>query len=125
MKNFVIRFVKNNPILYRGAKKVYRTFQPAAPTVYRNHDLCITYMIEDMQKMPHILAHYNSLRRENTRLVVLVKGNVLKMHALFREYPGVIFYSLDYYRRYQKKMYIKNMILTDDRQSLQDIIELF
>ncbi len=125
MKNFVIRLVKNNPVLYRGAKKVYRTFQPAGPTVYRNHDLCITYIIQNTEEMPQILAHYNSLRRENTRIVVLVAGNTLKMHGLFRRYPGVTFYSVDYCRRYRKQINIKNMILTDAGQAVSDIIELF
>lgn len=124
MKNFVIRLVKNNPVLYRGAKKVYRTFQPAKPTVYRNHDYSIVYRLEDLRKMPEILDHYNSLRRENTRLTVLVKGNKSAMHTLMREYPGVIFFSMDYYRRYRKKLDIKNMILTEINQPVSDIIEL-
>ena len=124
MKNFVIKLVKNNPVLYRSAKKVYRTFQPAKPTVYRNNDYSIVYQIYSPEEMKKVIAHYNSFRRENTRLVVLVRGNTLKMHILVRQYPGVIFYSLDYYKRYQKRLYIKNMILTDCRQSVADIIEL-
>lgn len=124
MKNFVIRLVKNNPVLYRGAKKVYRTFQPANPTVYRNNDYSIVYQISDPGEMKDVIAHYNVCRRDNTRLVILVKGNTLKMHILVRQYPGVIFYSLDYYKKYRKKLYIKNMILTDCSQSVEDIIEI-
>src|SRR5699024_9581503 len=111
MKNFVIRFVKNNPILYRGAKKVYRTFQPAKPTIYRNNDYSIVYRLDDPDEMKNIIAHYNDLRRENTKIVVLVSGNELKLHNLIRMYPGVIFLSTDYYRRYQKKLTVRNMIL--------------
>lgn len=124
MKNFVIKLVKDNPVLYRGAKKVYRTFQPAKPTVYRNNDYRIVYLISDPVEMPEIIAHYNSYRRENTSLVILVKGNALKMHMLIRQYPGIIFYSMDYYKKYQKRLYIKNMILTDCSQSVGEIIEL-
>lgn len=124
MKNFVIKLVKNNPVLYRSAKKVYRTFQPAKPTVYQNNNYRVVYQISDPDEMPGVIAHYNSYRRENTCLVILVKGNTLKMHTLIRQYPGVIFYSLDYYKKYQKRLYIKNMILTDCRQSVADIIEL-
>lgn len=124
MKNFVIRLVKNNPVLYRSAKKVYRTFQPAKPTVYRNNDYSIVYQIYSPDEMEQIIAHYNSFRRENTRLVVLVRGNTLQMHILVRKYPGVIFYSLDYYKKYQKRLYINNMILTDCSQPVADIIEL-
>ena len=124
MKNFVIRLVKNNPVLYRGAKKIYRTFQPAKPTIYRNNEYCVVYQLSDPEEMPEILRHYTSFRRENTRLAVLVRGNTLKMHILIREYPGVIFYSLDYYQKYRKRLYIKNMILTDCSQSVEDIIEL-
>ena len=124
MKNFVLKLVKNNPVLYRSAKKVYRTFQPAKPTVYRNNDYSIVYQIYSPEEMKKVIAHYNSFRRENTRLVVLVRGNTLKMHILVRQYPGVIFYSLDYYKRYQKRLYINNMILTDCSQQVSDIIEL-
>lgn len=124
MKNFVIRLVKNNPVLYRSAKKVYRTFQPAKPTVYQNNNYRVVYQLSDPEEMQEILAHYNSYRRENTSLVVLVRGNTLHMHILIRNYPGVIFYSLDYYKKYQKRLYIKNMILTDCSQSVGDIIEL-
>ena len=123
MKNFVIRFVKNNPILYRGAKKVYRTFQPAKPTIYRNNDYSIVYRLDDPDEMKNIIAHYNDLRRENTKIVVLVSGNELKLHNLIRMYPGVIFLSTDYYRRYQKKLTVRNMILTDWHQPASDIIE--
>ena len=124
MKNFVIRLVKNNPVLYRSAKKVYRTFQPAKPTVYQNNNYRVVYQLSDPEEMQEILAHYNSYRRENTSLVVLVRGNTLHMHILIRKYPGVICYSLDYYKKYQKRLYIKNMILTDCSQSVGDIIEL-
>ena len=124
MKNFVIRFVKNNPILYRGAKKVYRTFQPAKPTIYRNNDYSIVYRLDDPDEMKNIIAHYNDLRRDNTKLVVLVSGNELKLHNLIRMYPGVIFLSTDYYRRYQKKLTVRNMILTDWHQPASDIIDL-
>lgn len=124
MKNFVIRFVKNNPILYRGAKKVYRTFQPAKPTIYRNNDYSIVYRLDEPDEMKNIIAHYNDLRRENTKIVVLVSGNELKLHNLIRMYPGVIFLSTDYYRRYQKKLTVRNMILTDWHQPASDIIDL-
>lgn len=124
MKNFVIRFVKNNPILYRGAKKVYRTFQPAKPTIYRNNDYSIVYRLDDPDEMKNIITHYNDLRRENTKIVVLVSGNELKLHNLIRMYPGVIFLSTDYYRRYQKKLTVRNMILTDWHQPASDIIDL-
>ena len=124
MKNFVIRFVKNNPILYIGAKKVYRTFQPAKPTIYRNNDYSIVYRLDDPDEMKNIIAHYNDLRRENTKIVVLVSGNELKLHNLIRMYPGVIFLSTDYYRRYQKKLTVRNMILTDWHQPASDIIDL-
>ena len=104
MKNFVIKIVKNNPVLYRSAKKVYRTFQPAKPTVYQNNDYRIVYQLSDVGDMQKIIAHYNSFKRENTSLVILVRGNTLQMHKLIRKYQGVIFYSLDYYKKYQKRL---------------------
>ena len=60
----------------------------------------------------------------NTKIVVLVSGNELKLHNLIRMYPGVIFLSTDYYRRYQKKLTVRNMILTDWHQPASDIIDL-
>ena len=124
MKNFVIKLVKNNPLLYQGAKKVYRTFQPARPTVYRNKDYRIVYRISALEQMTDVLEHYDRIRRVNTRPVVLVDGMTREIHRLFRQYPGVQFYSMDYYRTYQKRLYINNMIVTDCSQPVADIIEL-
>lgn len=124
MKNFVIRLVKNNPVLYRSAKKIYRTFQPAKATVYRNNDYSIVYRISDPSELQDILSEYNSYRKENTRLVILVDKNTLRIHSLIRQYPGVIFYSLDYYKKYQKKLNIRNMIFIDRDRSVEKIIDL-
>ena len=70
MKNFVIRLVKNNPVLYRSAKKVYRTFQPAKPTVYQNNNYRVVYQLSDPEEMQEILAHYNSYRRDRQPLLL-------------------------------------------------------
>lgn len=124
MKNFVIKVVKNNPLLYQGAKKIYRTFQPARPTIYRNKDYRIVYRISALEQMTDVLEHYDRIRRVNTRPVVLVEGMTREIHRLFRQYPGVQFYSMDYYRTYQKRLYINNMIVTDCSRPVADIIEL-
>lgn len=124
MKNIAIRIVKSNPILYKGAKKIYRTFQPAKPTLYRNHDYSMVYQIKAPEKMSAVLEHFGKYRKNNTRLVVIVSGNTRVIHLLFRDYPGVIFLSMDYYKKYQKKLNIKNMILTDTSQPVTDIIDL-
>ena len=54
----------------------------------------------------------------------LVEGMTREIHRLFRQYPGVQFYSMDYYRTYQKRLYINNMIVTDCSRPVADIIEL-
>lgn len=124
MKNIAVRMVKNNPILYRGAKKIYRTFQPAKPTLYRNYDYSIVYEISNLEDMPEILNHYEGCKRSNTRLVIIVLGNTRKIHLLFRNYPGIIFLSMDYYKKYQKKLVIKNMILADVSKPVSNIIDI-
>ena len=124
MKNFVIRLVKNNPLLYRGAKKVYRTVHPAKPTLYKNNDYHIVYELQDPEEIKDIIGHYNSFRRENMRLIVIVSGNQLALHALIRTYPGVIFLSRDYYLKYNKKPGLENMILTDYRKPVSDVMEI-
>lgn len=88
MKNFVIRMVKGHPLLYRGAKKIYRIVKPAAPAPYKNNDFRIAYELEHMEEMERILMHYDSFRKDHMSLLVLVKGNLLYIHELIRKYPG-------------------------------------
>ncbi len=57
--------------------------------------------------------HYDSFRKDHMSLLVLVKGNLLYIHELIRKYPGVQFLSLDYYRKYRKKLHLCNLIVMD------------
>ena len=122
MKNWVIKTVKRHPILYRGAKKIYRTINPANPTIYRNYDYQIAYELEDEREIKKILYHYNSFRKYNMQLFILVKGNISYIHEYIRKYPGITFLSLDYYRKYGKKMDLTNIILVDAQKEVPDII---
>lgn len=70
-----------------------------------------------------IRQHYEGIRRENTRVVVLWEGEPLVLHSLMRRYQGMIFLSLDYYERYQKKLMLGNMILLDWHQPAPRILE--
>ena len=38
MKKWLIKIAKKNAVLYRIAKKLYRSVRPAAPTLYRSQD---------------------------------------------------------------------------------------
>lgn len=124
MKNFVIKLVKNNPVLYRGAKKVYRTFRPARPAVYRSQVWNLVYRIWDPAQMAEVAEHYNRYRNQNTRMLVLVKGNQLKIHSLISAWPGVTFLSEDYYHKYEKQLQISNIILVSAGQPVEEIAEL-
>lgn len=124
MKNFAIKFVKKNPILYQGAKKVYRTLHPARPTVYRSNAWYLVYRISDPEEMADVMIHYNECRNQNTSLVVLVKGHTLELHGLISAYPGVTFLSEDYYYKYGKQLRLSNIILATAGQPIEEIAEL-
>lgn len=124
MKNFVIKLVKKNPILYRGAKKVYRTFRPARPAVYQSNEWHLVCRIQDPARMPELKAQYDRCRNQDTRLVVLVQGHTLDLHGLVRSYPGVVFLSEDYYHKYEKQLQLSNVVLMTEGQSMEEIAEL-
>lgn len=104
MKKYLIKIAKKNELLYRIAKRFYRTIRPAAPTLYRSADYLVVYRAAQPQDIAMIRQHYEGLRKENTRVVVLWEGEPLVLHSLMRRYQGMIFLSLDYYERYQKKL---------------------
>lgn len=95
---------------------------PANPTVYRNDDYHIAYELEDEEKIKKILYHYNSFRKYQMQLFILVKGNVSHIHEYIRKYPGVTFLSVDYYQKYSKKMNLTNIIFVDEEKEVPDII---
>ena len=113
MKKYLIKIAKKNELLYRIAKRFYRTIRPAAPTLYRSADYLVVYRAAQPQDIAMIRQHYEGIRRENT----------LVLHSLMRRYQGMIFLSLDYYERYQKKLMLGNMILLDWHQPAPRILE--
>lgn len=123
MKKYLIKIAKKNELLYRIAKRFYRTIRPAAPTLYRSADYLVVYRAAQPQDIAMIRQHYEGIRRENTRVVVLWEGEPLVLHSLMRRYQGMIFLSLDYYERYQKKLMLCNMILLDWHQPAPRILE--
>ena len=50
MKKWLIKIAKKNAVLYRIAKKLYRSVRPAAPTRYRSQDY---FMVYQAGQYPH------------------------------------------------------------------------
>lgn len=122
MKKWLIKIAKKNAVLYRIAKKLYRSVRPAAPTLYRSQDYFMVYQLHALEEMDDILRHYAQVRRDNTRIVVVVHGHTLGIHRLMRVHPGVRFLSLDYYERYHRKLTLKNIVLMDWRRPAEKML---
>lgn len=58
MKKWLIKIAKKNAVLYRIAKKLYRSVRPAAPTLYRSQDYFMVYQLHALEEMDDILQHY-------------------------------------------------------------------
>lgn len=123
MKKHLIRIAKKNEFLYRIAKRFYRAVRPAAPTLYRSLDYLLAYPMKTEDELAAILAHYEMLRRGNTRLLILWEGDPLCLHRLMRCHPQILFLSMDYYARYHQKLMLKNMILLDAARPAPAVLE--
>ena len=123
MKKRLIRIAKKNELLYRIAKRCYRTLRPAAPTVYRSLDYLLAYPMKHESQLSDVLAHYESVRRENTRLLILWEGEPLCLHRLMRAYPQLLFLSMDYYARYHQKLTVSNLILLDAKTQAPAVLD--
>ena len=111
MKKWLIKIAKKNAVLYRIAKKLYRS-----------QDYFMVYQLHALEEMDDILQHYAQVRRDNTRIVVVVHGHTLDIHRLMRVHPGVRFLSLDYYERYHRKLTLKNIVLMDWRRPAEKML---
>ena len=123
MKKHLIRIAKKNELLYRIAKRFYRAVRPAAPTLYRSLDYLLAYPMKTEDELTAILAHYETLRRGNTRLLILWVGDPLCLLRLMRCHPQILFLSMDYYARYHQKLMLKNMILLDAARPAPAVLE--
>lgn len=63
MKKYIIRIAKKNELLYRMAKRFYRSVRPAAPTLYQNYDYVIAYRAKEEQQLSTIFAHYAQIKK--------------------------------------------------------------
>lgn len=123
MKKYIIRIAKKNELLYRMAKRFYRSVRPAAPTLYQNYDYVIAYRAKEEQQLSTIFAHYAQIKKGNTRLLIFWEGEPLLLHRLMREHPSTYFLSVDYYARYHQKLRVRNFILLDMHQEAPSILE--
>lgn len=124
MKKYIIKIAKKNELLYRIAKRFYRSIRPAAPTYYRNYDYNIAYEMEEENQLSLILDHYAKVKKTNTRLLILWKGNPLCLHRLMREHPFILFLSIDYYERYHQKLMVNHLIFADYQQDIPSVLRL-
>jgi len=116
MKRRLIQFVKNNPFLYRQAKKVTRMIRQHEPFVNREYTYMCVYMLEDLDELPLIEKHFKKIQKPHYRLVVLVKGYIDDIHQLIQENQHVTFLSMDYYEKYHSKLHLNNMYILDYKQ---------
>lgn len=111
--------------MYRSAKRLYRTFKPARQTAYKGMEFYYIYRTgcTKNEEIRRILAHYDSCKKTLSHLVIVVEGHVSSMHELMGRWPGVTFLSADYYKTYQKKLSVRNMICLDHTRKPPEILE--
>ena len=112
-----------NPILYRIAKRFYRKIKPAKPTLYQQKDYWITCTLTKKEDIQKILSYYKQIKKDNYRLLILVEADPLEIHEWIRSYPSISFLSMDYYKTYQKKLNIPNMIYVDWQSQAPQFLE--
>lgn len=127
MKNKIIKIIKKNPILYKIAKKIYRKFvKENVPKRICEENFYFLYILENLEELEKIKQHFKELNYENAYLAILINNenyNII-IHDLIEQEDAIIL-SANYFRKYNKKINFKKMILLDYKnQNYKNIINL-
>ena len=124
MKNKIIQFIKKHPFLYNLAKKINRRMNNVPVKVdYVTNTIYYTYMLKKEEELPLIKKHYNTIKRDNTKLLVIVDNKEYNkyLHKWIRENVKVLFASLDYFKKYHKNLNANRLVLLDYNQGIRNI----
>lgn len=127
MKNKIIKIIKKNPILYKIAKKIYRKFvKENVPKKICEENFYFLYILENLEELEKIKKHFKELNYKNAYLTILINNenyNII-IHDLIEQEDAIIL-SANYFRKYNKKINFKKMILLDYKnQNYKNIINL-
>ena len=120
MKNKIIRFIKNHPFLYNLAKKINRRLKVTRPKKsYSSDYIYYTYILKEAGELNKIKEHYKKIERENTKLFVIVDNEEYSqyIHKFIRENVNILFASMQYFKKYNKKLKLNKYLLLDYRNN--------
>ena len=123
MKNKIIRFIKNHPLLYNLAKKINRKFKVTPPKKsYSSDYIYYTYILKEAGELNKIKEHYKRIERENTKLFVIVDNEEYSqyIHKFIRENVNILFASMQYFEKYNKKLKLNKYLLLNYKDNKFD-----
>ena len=129
MKNYLIKLIKKNKYLYSFARKVYYRIwkKPVVKRSNLEEMKYVVYVLKNMDELEKIKEHYSKLKIKDYLLMIIVDNPDynLNIHELISSESCAIV-SADYFRRYYKKLNLKNVIILDyknvDIANLVDIL---
>lgn len=123
MKNKIIRFIKNHPFLYNLAKKINRRLKVTPPKKsYSSDYIYYAYILKEAGELNKIKEHYKRIERENTKLFVIVDNEEYSqyIHKFIRENVNILFASMQYFEKYNKKLKLNKYLLLDYKDNKFD-----
>ena len=120
MKNKIIRFIKNHPFLNNLAKKINRRLKVTPPKKsYSSDYIYYAYILKEAGELNKIKEHYKKIERENTKLFVIVDNEEYSqyIHKFIRENVNILFASMQYFKKYNKKLKLNKYLLLDYRNN--------
>ena len=123
VKNKIIQFIKKHPFLYNLAKKFNRKTESIPVKIdYVTNTIYYTYLLKKEEELPLIKKHYNAIRKDNTRLFVIVDNAEYNkyMHKFIRENVNVLFASLDFFKTYHKNLNANRLVMLDYHQDMSN-----
>ncbi len=116
MKNEIIKFIKKHPFLYNLAKKINRKLKVIPPkNSYSSDYVYYTYILKKEEELNKVKEHYRKIEKENTKLFIIVDNEEYckYIHKFIRENVNILFASMQYFKRYNKKLKLNKYILLD------------
>ena len=68
---------------------------------------------------------YDAIKNNNSKLFIIIKNKdyQIEMNRIMRENLDILFADLNYFKNYQKKLKLGNLLLLDYRNDYNDILK--
>ncbi len=127
MKKTLIKVIKTNKYSFELAKRIQNRFNIRSVKNIEN-EVNFGYIMNNINELDEIKKHFQTIKSSNKRLWIFLTNNVPnnKIHFLFEKNVAVSFISIEYFKRYNKKLLLSNVVVLNHHEKIysQELLEI-